>query len=79
LPRQLAEQLILGEIGRRVLDEPAWRKAVQDEAFRAWRTFQSEVPGELESVQAALREVERRISNLVDQIEEGNAPSDDRQ
>jgi site-specific DNA recombinase len=76
LPRQLAEQLILGEIGRRVLDDPAWRKAVQDEAFRSWQTFQSEVPGELESVQAALREVERRISNLVDQIEEGNAPFD---
>jgi len=76
LPRQLAEQLILGEIGRRMLEDPAWRKAVHDEACRAWATFQSEVPGELESVQAALREVERRISNLVDQIEEGNAPTD---
>jgi site-specific DNA recombinase len=76
LPRQLAERLILGEIGRRILDNLAWRKAVHEEAFRAWQTFQCEVPGELEAARDELREVERRISNLVDQIEEGNAPAD---
>jgi site-specific DNA recombinase len=76
LPRTLAKKEILTEIGRRILEDATWRKAVHNEAIRAWETFQAEVPSELQAAQEQLREIERRISNLVDQIEEGNAPPD---
>ncbi len=76
LPRELAKKLILEEIGRRILENPAWRKAVHDEALKAWDEFQSEVPSELQAAHDQLREIDRKISNLVDQIEEGDAPSD---
>jgi site-specific DNA recombinase len=76
LPRKLAKERILNEIGRRILDDSAWRRAVHEAAMRAWDTFQSEVPGELQTTHEQIREIERRISNLIDQMEEGNAPPD---
>ena len=76
LPRKLTEERILNEIGRRILDDPAWRRAAHEAAMRAWDTFQSEVPGELQTTYEQIREHERRISNLIDQMEEGNAPPD---
>jgi site-specific DNA recombinase len=76
LPRKSAEKQILGEIGRRILEDPEWRKTIHDGAFRAWQKFQAEVPSELQTAQEQLYEIDRRISNLVDQIEEGNAVPD---
>jgi DNA invertase Pin-like site-specific DNA recombinase len=76
LPRELAEKLILGEIGRRILEDPAWRKAVHEAALREWQTSQSQVPSELQAAQDHIRELDRKIENLLDQVEEGNAPAD---
>ena len=76
LPRELAERLILGEIGRRILEDSAWRKEVQETALREWQTSQSQVPSELQAAQDQLRELDRKIENLLDQVEEGNAPAD---
>jgi site-specific DNA recombinase len=76
LPRELAEKLILAEIGRRILEDPAWRKEVHEAALREWQTSQSQVPSELQAAQDQLRELDRKIANLLDQIEEGNAPVD---
>ena len=76
LPREMAKKLILTEIRRRIIENPAWRQAVHDVALRAWDEFQSDVPIEHQAAQVKLREIERMISNLVDQIELGSAPSD---
>ncbi len=61
---------------RRILEDSEWRTAVQDEALKAWDEFQSEVPSELQAAHDQLREIDRKISNLIDQIEEANAPVD---
>jgi site-specific DNA recombinase len=76
LPRELAEKLILAEIGRRILEDSAWRKEVHQAAVREWERSQSQVPSELQASQDQLRELDRRIANLLDQVEEGHAPSD---
>ncbi len=77
LPRELAEKLILGEIGRRILDDQPWRQEVLQAALQEWQTSsQSRVPNELHTAQDQLRDLDRRIANLLDQVEDGNAPSD---
>ena len=76
LPRELAEKLILAEIGRRILEDSAWRKEVHEAALREWQTSQSQVPSELQAARDQLRELDRKIANLLDQVEEGNAPAD---
>jgi DNA invertase Pin-like site-specific DNA recombinase len=76
LPRELAEKLILAEVGQRILEDSAWRKEVHEAALREWQTSQSQVPSELQAAQDQLREVEWRISNLLDKIEVNTAPPD---
>ena len=71
LPRDLAKRLILEEIGRRILSDDAWRRAVQEEALKAWNEFESTVPAELDTAQKQLAAVEQKIARMVDQIEDG--------
>jgi site-specific DNA recombinase len=74
LPRKLAEKLILSEIERRIFEDPAWRKAVHDEALKAWKKFQSEVPSELQAAEDQLREVEQNIESMLNNFEKCYAP-----
>jgi site-specific DNA recombinase len=71
LPRDLAKRLILEEIGRRILSDQPWRRAVHEEALKAWNDFESTVPAELNTAQKQLAAVEQRIARMVDQIEDG--------
>jgi DNA invertase Pin-like site-specific DNA recombinase len=74
LPRALARTMVLDEIGRRVLANPAWRQIALDELAKSWASREAEQPGDLAAAEKALAEVKQFIKNLVDQTEKGNAP-----
>jgi DNA invertase Pin-like site-specific DNA recombinase len=71
LRRDRAEQMILEEIGRRILANPAWRQLVFEETLKAWNMHQAHVPAELAAAEKALAEVQQKIANLVDRMENG--------
>ncbi len=71
LRRDLAERMILDEIGRRILRDPIWREAVLDATRRYWRQQEAQLPSELAAATKALADVERRIANLVNFVENG--------
>jgi site-specific DNA recombinase len=71
LPRELAKRLILEEIGQRILSDEAWRRAVHEQALKAWNDFESTIPAELSAAQKQLAAVEQKIVRMVDQIEDG--------
>ncbi len=79
LRRDLAERLILEAVGARMLANPAWLQVVFDKARVAWRRLQDTLPNELRDTEAALGDVNRRISRLVDQVEEQDRPDPDLQ
>ena len=66
LNRHLAEELILAEIGRRVLADTAWTRAVLVEATAAFEHDQDRVPAELAAAEKSLVDVTHRISSLLD-------------
>ncbi len=71
LRRDRAEKMILDEIGRRILSNSKWRQTVLAETVKCWRAREAQLPGELATAQKALADVERRVSNLLDRIENG--------
>ena len=72
LRRDRAERMILNEIGRRILANPAWRQAVRDETLRAWNRQEAHIPTELAAARKALADVEQKIARLMDRIEDGH-------
>jgi DNA invertase Pin-like site-specific DNA recombinase len=70
--RDLAERLILQAIGQRIFSNPTWLRAVYEETLTAWRVQGQRRPGEIQEVDKALAEVDRKIARLVDSIEAGN-------
>lgn len=77
LPRRLAETLILGEIGTRILSNPAWLEAVYVAVRTAWTSRQRSLPDELRDTQTALDEVNRKIGRLLDSLEGTDKPDPD--
>lgn len=77
LPRRLAEELILREVGVRILDNSAWFQAVFAATREAWYERQRTLPNELRDTQAALDEVTRKIGRLVDSLEGAGPPDPD--
>lgn len=71
LRRDRAERMILDEIGKRILVDPVWSKAVFDQTLKSWRQREQQVPFELASVERALADTDRKIVRLVDRIENG--------
>jgi site-specific DNA recombinase len=69
LNRQLAESLILAEVSKRILENPAWLEAVLESTRAAWAEQQRTLPNELRDTENRLAEVNRRISRLVDSVE----------
>ena len=72
LRRDRAEKMILDEIGKRILAVSTWRQAVLEAALKCWRTQETHRPTELAAAEKALADVERRITNLLDRIENGD-------
>jgi site-specific DNA recombinase len=72
LLRKRAEKMILDEIGRRILVNPNWRQVVLDELSKACKFDEAQLPSALAAAEKALANVERRITNLVAQIEDGH-------
>ena len=61
----------LFHVGQRILRNPAWRDALLDEAHKAWSIEEEQVPSELAGAERSLAQVDERISNLVDSVENG--------
>jgi DNA invertase Pin-like site-specific DNA recombinase len=76
LRRDRAEEMILTAIGQRALLNPAWRQRVFEEAVNGWKAEEASVPSELAAARQALADVERRIANLLDQVECGHGGSE---
>lgn len=71
LRRDRAERMILEELGKRILADPQWFQAVFDHTLKSWKQREERGPAELVSTERALADVERKISRLVDRIENG--------
>ena len=72
LRRDRAEKMILDEIGKRILAVSTWRQAVLDAALAYWHAQEAHLPTELAAAEKALADVERRVTNLLDRIENGD-------
>jgi DNA invertase Pin-like site-specific DNA recombinase len=70
--RDLAERLVLEVIGQRILSNPTWLRAIYEETLTAWRVQGQRRPSDIQEVDKALAEVDRKIARLVDSIEAGN-------
>jgi len=77
LNRQLAEQLILQEIGQQILDNPAWLAAVQAAVQKSWTERQQTLPNAITDTERALAEADRKIGRLVDVVENSAEPDPD--
>jgi hypothetical protein len=71
LRRDRGERMILGEVGARILSNPVWLDAVYLQTVKSWKQLVGRVPAELESTTRALADVDRKISRLLDRIENG--------
>lgn len=71
LPRQLAEQRLLGVISSRIFAQPAWLEAVAKEARQAWERRQRQEPTELAEVERKLTALTQSIKRLIDAVEQG--------
>jgi site-specific DNA recombinase len=71
LRRDRAETMILNEIGGQILANPAWRELVFQETLKAWDAHEAQIPSELVAAERSLAEVEQKIANLVDRVENG--------
>lgn len=69
LNRALAEELLLAEIGKRILENPAWLAATVGYARACWQERQRTLPNRLRDTEAALADVSRKIGRLVDSLE----------
>jgi len=72
LRRDRAERLILREIGKRILSDPAWFNEVLRQQETAWQKQEGELPTELSATERAIADVDQKIARLVDRIESGD-------
>lgn len=76
LRRDLAERLLLGVIGDRIVRNPTWHRAVLDAARAAWEQRRASGPDEAKEVEQALAAIGQKIARLVDAIESGEPDPD---
>jgi integrase/DNA invertase Pin-like site-specific DNA recombinase len=76
IPRERAERLILEAVAQRVFTNPSWKEEVHKAALAQWREQEHQQPAELQQVENALAEVDRRIGRLLDSIENGEDAPD---
>ena len=76
LRRDLAERLILNQIGERILSNPTWLESVQSALLRRHADLQRDRPSELGQAESALQTVDQKIVRLLDLVEAGDAPTD---
>ena len=72
LRRDRAERMILDAVGQEILESPEWQRAVQEAMQRAWSLQDSRLPSELQSAKNRLTTIDRKISGLVDRVEDGD-------
>jgi hypothetical protein len=74
LRRDLAEELILSEISKKILSHPEWLSQVLSETQAAFDQLQQQTPAEIETAENSLANVERRIEKLLDRCEIDDDP-----
>jgi len=74
LHRDQAEKLILDVISDRIFSDGSWKSAVFNETLAAWKKRTHQQPGEIQRLENALADVERKIQRLMDSIEAGDDP-----
>ncbi len=70
--RDRAERMILEAVGQRMFSNPTWLHAVFEETVASWKAQEECRPNEVQKTEKGLAEIERKISRLVDSIEDGN-------
>ena len=76
LRRDRAERLILGAIGQRILANLAWQQTVLDLTLAAWGGQRRERPGRIQELENALATVDRKITRLLDLMENEDGTND---
>ena len=76
LRTELAEQLLLGMIGRQILNDKQWLQSLFQEMMASHREFRSRVPDSLAKLEKTRADLDRMINHLLDQIEQGSPPAD---
>jgi len=72
----LAQQLILDAIGRRIREDVVWRAFVYQATCSAWESQARTIPDELSSAERHQKDILARKSRLLDRIESGTASAD---
>ena len=72
LRRDLAERMILDSIGEKILKNDDWFQAVLLSLRGSWEERSRRIPAELQALDQQIADIDRRISKLVDRIEEGD-------
>jgi len=73
IARDRAERMILDVIGKRILSNPAWHQMVLEETLAARKAENQSRPDEIQNLERARSEVDRKIDRLVDSIENGTS------
>jgi hypothetical protein len=76
IPRERAERLILEAIAQRVLTNSFWKEEIFKVALARWREQEQQQPAELQQVENALAEVDRKLARLLEAIENGEDTED---
>lgn len=71
LRRDRAERMILDEVGKRIVGNPAWLDAVYQQLLLQWRREESQIPSELASAEKAIVEIKGKQKNILDRMEDG--------
>ncbi len=71
LRRDRAERMILDQLGLQIFAHVTWSQQVLKETLAAWRAVEAAVPSELAAARQNLTDVEQKITNLLDRVEDG--------
>jgi site-specific DNA recombinase len=74
LPRELAETLIVGRIQEQVLSNDAWKRGILAAAQEAWESDERLRPNEHDADDKLLKDLESKIANLLNEIEDTGDP-----
>lgn len=74
LRRDLAEELILAQIGKSILSHPEWLSQILADAEKAFQQLQQRLPAEIEAEKKKLADLDSRIEKLLDRCEREDDP-----
>jgi site-specific DNA recombinase len=73
--RDLAEKLLLAEIGRHIKANPEWVELIFAKVVESWKLRQAQ-QDQLSGLEGQLKAIDERINRLVDRVEDGDPDAD---